>query len=72
VCGPKVGGPGHSDASVTFGFYHWNMPFTTIVEETRDGVTKKLLRAELTNYHLPLCRACGAAKPGEEPAADKH
>jgi hypothetical protein len=61
-----------SDASFTFGFYHWDMPFTTIVEETRGGATKKLLRTELMNYHLPLYRACGAAKPGEDPAPDKH
>jgi hypothetical protein len=51
-----------SDASFTFGFYHWNEPFTTIVEETRGGVTKSLLRKDLANYHLPLFRACGAAR----------
>jgi len=49
-----------SDASFTFGFYHWNQPFTTIVEETCGGQTKKLLRKDLANYHLPLYRACAA------------
>jgi hypothetical protein len=53
-----------SDASFTFGFYHWNQPFTTIVEETRGGVTKKLLRTELADYHLPLYRAGGGAEKG--------
>jgi hypothetical protein len=51
-----------SEASFTFGFYHWNHPFTTIVEETVGGETKKLLRKDLVNYHLPLYRAFG---PGE-------
>ncbi len=48
-----------SDASFTFGFYHWNLPFTTIVEETRGGRTRRLLRKDMTNYHLPLYRAAG-------------
>lgn len=49
-----------SDASLTFGFYHWNQPFTTIVEETRGGQTKSLSRKSLTGYHLPVYRAAGA------------
>jgi hypothetical protein len=54
-----------SDASFTFGFYHWNSPFATIVEETVGNETKTLLRKELTNYHLPLYAARGAGKAGE-------
>jgi hypothetical protein len=46
-----------SDASFTLGFYHWDQPFTTIVEETRGKETRTLLRKDLTNYHLPLYRA---------------
>jgi hypothetical protein len=53
----------NSDASFTFRFYHWNLPFTTIVAETVGNETKKLLRKDLTNYHLPLYRALGADKP---------
>jgi hypothetical protein len=45
-----------SDASFTFGFYHWQHPFTTIVEESIGAATKKLLRTDLANYHLPLYR----------------
>ncbi len=48
-----------SDASLTFGFYHWNQPFTTIVHETRSGETRELPRKHLQHYHLPLYRACG-------------
>ena len=46
-----------SDASFTFGFYHWNLPFTNIVEETLGGQTKRLARKDLKNYHLPVYRA---------------
>jgi hypothetical protein len=53
----------NSDASFTFGFYHWNSPFTTIVEETVGSETRTLPRKDLVNYHLPLYRACGAGKP---------
>ena len=53
-----------SDASFTFGFYHWNLPFTTIVEETVAGKTKSLPRKELTGYHLPLYRAAGRGAKG--------
>ena len=53
----------NSDASFTFGFYHWNLPFTTIVEETVGSETRTLLRRDLTNYHLPLYRASCASKP---------
>jgi hypothetical protein len=55
----------NSDASFTFGFYHWNLPFTTIVEETVGNEPKMLLRKDLTNYHLPLFRASGATKAGD-------
>jgi hypothetical protein len=53
----------NSDASFTFGFYHWNLPFTTIVEETVGNETRTLLRNGLTNYHLPLYRASGTSRP---------
>lgn len=46
-----------SDASFTYGFYHWNQPFTTIVSETQLGQTRTLLRRDLVDYHLPLFRA---------------
>ena len=58
----------NSDASFTFGFYHWNLPFTTIVEETAGNETRKLLRTNLTNYHLPLFRASGGGQ-GAVPVA---
>ncbi len=44
-------------ASFTFGFYHWNLPFTTIVEETVGGTTRRLPRKDLVHYHLPVYRA---------------
>jgi len=53
-----------SDASFTFGFYHWNAPFTTIIEEMKGGQTKTLARKELANYHLPLYAARGGGRPG--------
>ncbi len=61
-----------SDASFTFGFYHWNLHFTTIVEETRGGKTRTLARKELERYHLPLYRAGGgeAAKPQPGPTPE--
>ncbi len=46
-----------SEASFTIGFYHFNLPFTTIVEETRDGETRRLERKDLKQYHLPIYRA---------------
>ena len=52
-----------ADASFTFGFYHWNMPFTTIVEETVRGRTRRLLRKDLVHYHLPVYAARGSGKP---------
>jgi len=55
----------NSDASFTFGFYHWNSPFTNIVEETVGSETRTLPRKDLANYHLPLYRASGAGKAGE-------
>jgi len=54
----------NSDASFTFGFYHWNLPFTAIVEETVGNETRSLARTSLTSYHLPLYRASGTAKAG--------
>lgn len=54
-----------SEASFTFGFYHWKFPFETIVEETVGTETKRLLRKDLTNYHLPLYRAFGTGKAGK-------
>jgi hypothetical protein len=48
---------GGAQASFTFGFYHWNLPFTTIVEETLGGKTKRLPRNALADYHLPVYRA---------------
>jgi len=53
----------NSDASFTFGFYHWNSPFATIVEETVGNETRTLPRKDLANYYLPLYRACGTGKP---------
>jgi hypothetical protein len=50
-----------SEASFTFGFYHWNQPFTTIVEETSGGQKRLLSREALERYHLPLYRS-GAAR----------
>ena len=50
-----------SDASFTFGFYHWNQPFSTIVEETRGGETRRHLRDALENYHLSLYSARGSS-----------
>jgi len=57
----------NSDASFTFGFYHWNSPFKTIVEETVGSETRTLLRKDLTNYHLSLYRASGAGKASGGP-----
>jgi hypothetical protein len=54
----------NSDASFTFGFYHWNSPFTTIVAETVGSETRTLPCKELTKYHLPLYAARGAGKAG--------
>lgn len=61
----------NSEASFTFGFYHWNRPFTTIVEETVGNETKTLLRNELTDYHLPLYRSAGASKSGNPTGGGK-
>ena len=55
----------NSDASFTFAFYHYNQPFTTIVEETRGNETRTLSRKDLTNYSLPLYRASSASKAGD-------
>lgn len=48
---------GKSDVSLTYGFYHHDVPFTTIVQETLDGKTKSLLREEMNPFHLPLYRS---------------
>jgi len=55
-----------SDASLTFGFYHWNQPFTTIVRQTVAGETRSLSRKDLTGYHLPLFRAGGGGNRDED------
>ena len=52
-----------SEAPFAFGFYHWKLPFTTIVEETVGSETRPLLRKDLTDYHPPLYRAFSASKP---------
>ncbi len=49
-----------SAASFTFGFYHYDLPFTTIVQETAHGETRQLLRTNLVQYHLPLYRSAVA------------
>lgn len=51
-----------SEASFTFGFYHWNQPFTTIVEETVRGETRTLPRKDLANYHLPVYRSSAGGR----------
>jgi hypothetical protein len=61
----------NSEASFTFGFYHWKFPFATIVEETVGTETKKLMRTELTNYHLPLYRASEGGIAGSGPGGGK-
>lgn len=50
-------------ASFTFGFYHYNLPFATIVEERRGAETRTLLRKDLPDYHLPLYRAGLEGRP---------
>lgn len=50
-----------SEAPFAFRFCHWNLPFTTIVEETVGNETKALLRKDLADHHLPLYRASGAS-----------
>ncbi len=47
----------NADCSFTIGFYHFNRPFTTIVEESLDGQARKLDRTDLDFYHLPLYRS---------------
>ncbi|MHC5054475.1 MAG: glycoside hydrolase family 55 protein [Planctomycetota bacterium] len=48
-----------SAASFTIGFYHWNQPFTAIVEETLGGETRTLPRKGPEHYHLPIYRSGG-------------
>jgi hypothetical protein len=56
-----------AEASFTFGFYHWQLPFTTIVEETRGGETRTLPRQGMPGYHLPLYRAGAADNEASAP-----
>ncbi len=51
-----------SDVSVNFGFYHYKTPFSVIVEETVNNVTRTLRRDDLKDYYLPLYRAGGKPK----------
>lgn len=46
-----------AEASFTLGFYHHDVPFATIVEETLNGETRALKRDEFEGYHLPVYRA---------------
>ncbi len=48
-----------SDASFTFGLYHYNLPFGTIVQETAGDWTRDLPRTALEHDHLPLYRGGG-------------
>lgn len=50
-----------SEVFFAFRFCHWNLPFTTIVEETVGNETETLLRRDVTGYHLPLYRASGTS-----------
>ena len=60
-----------SDVSATLGFYHHDLPFETIEQETRDGQTRSLRRDELKHYHLPVYRSmAGKAGGGAGPRAD--
>lgn len=52
----------NSEASFSYGFYHWNLAFTTIVEETIGTETRALQRTNLSQYHLPLYRSGGVKK----------
>jgi hypothetical protein len=45
-----------SAASFTFGCNSFSQPFTTIVQETRGGQTKKLLATQLQNSYMPVYR----------------
>jgi len=52
-----------SDFSVSYGFYVWNQPFSTIVEETLGGQTRKLpFSDKLPDWHLPIYRSGGPVK----------
>ncbi len=46
-----------SRVSLTIGFYHFNKPFTTIVEETVHGEKRSLPCTSLMPYHLPFYRS---------------
>jgi hypothetical protein len=48
-----------SQVSLTFGFYHFSLPFTTIVEEKLDGKKLEIPRTGLKGYHLPIYRSGG-------------
>jgi len=47
----------NADCSFTIGFYHYNLPFTTIVQETIGEETRKLQRTDLEEYHLHVYRS---------------
>ncbi len=49
----------NSDFSATFGFYHYKLPFTTIVEETLGNKTQSLSRENLRPYFLAMYRSGG-------------
>jgi hypothetical protein len=48
-----------ADASFTIQLYSFNKPYNTIVEETLNGATKTLPRADLGGNFMPLYRAGG-------------
>ncbi len=60
----------NSQVSITMGFYHWQQPFTVIVDETRDGETHQLGRKEIEGYHLPLYRSAIAGSEEASAAAE--
>ena len=51
-----------STASFTIGFYAWNQPFTTVVEETLKGQTRTLPLKDVPGYHLPVYRSGGGGQ----------
>jgi hypothetical protein len=46
-----------SEASLTVAFYEYNLPFTTAVEQTRNGDTLSLSRKQVKGSFMPLYRA---------------
>lgn len=49
----------NSDFFATYSLYSSGNPFDTIVKETKNGVTKVLMRNQLIKYDLPAYRSCG-------------